>query len=311
MKEGIILSAAADEGAAKETRPEQETYRSLLKKGALRLEKAGVPDAAWDASLLLGWAGGPDRTHLPLFQNAAVSARVQERFTEGIRRRESRIPLQQIMENICFMGFDFYVNEDVLCPRADTEVLTELALTVLTEKGNQSPRILDLCCGSGCIGISLARLLPQAKVCLSDISPRALAVARINAEKNAVLDQVCFAQGDLTDAVTDDGKKLRSENGDLPFDLICCNPPYIPSREIEGLMPEVRDHEPHLALDGGEDGLDFYRRLAKELRGATHILLEIGCEQAEAVRRIFHEAGWDHVTVHRDLAGLDRVVRIQ
>ena len=289
-----------------------------------RLEAAGVVDAQWDAQELLSWAGGPDRTHLPLVREAQLSEKAAARFEEAVTRRAQRIPLQQITGTAWFMGLAFSVNEAVLCPRQDTELLAERALEILEEGNDPAPRVLDLCCGSGCIGISLARLFPGAKVTLSDISEAALAVAERNAVRNNVEEQTEFAQGDLLAARLRDGRPLSG-----PFDLICCNPPYIPSGELDALMPEVRDHEPALALDGGTDGLDFYRRLAQELtplasplqrgevahsagrgRLAT-ILLEIGCEQGEAVRNIFESALPCTVTVLKDLAGLDRVAEVR
>lgn len=287
------------------------TVQESLTAAVSRLEAAGVPDAKWDAQELLTWAGGPDRTHLPLVRDAALSEGTAARFEEGLCLRERRVPLQQILGTAWFMGLPFSVSEDVLCPRSDTEVLVELALKRMEAEGRNDPRILDLCCGSGCIGISLARFLPGAKVILSDISSKALALAKKNAGRNAVAEQILTAQGDLLDAVTENGITLKERLKRGNIDLICCNPPYIPSDEINALMPEVRDHEPVLALDGGADGLDFYRRLARELRPyKTPVLLEIGCEQGAAVREIFESTGAEPVMIHRDLAGLDRVAEV-
>ena len=233
------------------------------------------------------------------------------RFEEGLIRRERREPLQQIVGQTWFMGLPFRVSDRVLCPRPDTENLVELALRRVEK--TEAPRILDLCCGSGCIGISLAHFLPRANVVLSDISEEALALARENAALNGVRERISFACGDLLEAsLTETGGPLGR------FDIICCNPPYIPGAEIGGLMPEVRDHEPRLALDGGEDGLDFYRRLTADLgrccgkaapedAPAPLLFLEIGCEQGPAVREIFENTGRYRVLVHPDLAGLDRV----
>ena len=289
-----------------------------MERAVRRLEAAGVTDARWDAEELLEWAGGPDRTHFPLLRDAALSEKAAVRLEEGLRLREKRVPLQQITGTAWFMGLPFYVNEKVLCPRQDTERLTERALEILRESGNPAPRVLDLCCGSGCIGISLARLMPGIRAVLSDLSEEALQTARANAERNGVSAQLRFARGDLLDARTEDGLPLPER-----FDLICCNPPYIPSGEISSLMPEVREHEPRLALDGGTDGLDLYRRLAaswirdgsgkKAEKKATApvLLLEIGCEQGEAVRTIFETGLPCTVTVLRDLAGLDRVAEVR
>ena len=282
-----------------------------LRQAERRLTAAGVPDADWDAKELLEWAGGPGRSRLPLMSDEPLAEESARRFEDGLRLREKRIPLQQITGRTWFMGLPFAVTDQVLCPRPDTEVLVELAIA--RAKDVPRPRILDLCCGSGCIGISLAHYLPRAEVVLSDISSEALKLAGRNAALNGLRDRISLAAGDLLDAViTDSGAPLGT------FDLICCNPPYIPGDEIGDLMPEVRDHEPRLALDGGPDGLDFYRRLAAELsplprresgaEGRTApLLLEIGCEQGAAVKEIFEQAGWRRVRIHPDLAGLDRV----
>ncbi len=288
-----------------------ETIRDILTQAVRRLTTAGVPDASWDAKELLEWAGGPDRSRLPLMEEEPLPEEAAARFEEGVRRREQRVPLQQITGRTWFMGLPFAVNDQVLCPRPDTENLAERAGRAA--EAMESPRILDLCCGSGCIGVSLAHFLPQARIVLSDISEEALAVARRNAALNGVADRVSFACGDLLDAVIPETREPLGV-----FDIICCNPPYIPGSEIETLMPEVRDHEPRLALDGGEDGLDFYRRLAADLgrccknaapedAPAPLLFLEIGCEQGPAVREIFENTGRYRVLVHPDLAGLDRV----
>jgi len=285
---------------------------AFLQTAIQTLRSAGVPDPEWDGAELLEWAGGPDRAHLPLW-DGRLSEEAQARFQEGVRLRAARIPLQQIIGRCWFMGLPFKINREVLCPRPDTEILCERALKILKDREGR-PSVLDLCCGSGCIGLSLAKLHPEARVILSDISPGALALARENAALNGVEERCEFVQGDMLAPFTE-----------TSFDLIVCNPPYIPSGEIEELMPEVRDHEPRLALDGGADGLEFYRRLAspcpppdegegaaKRREGATcpHLLLEIGCEQGEAVKALFLKAGWKKVLVHKDYAGLDRVVEV-
>ena len=294
--------------------------RGRLKDAILRLTAAGVPDPKWDAEELLEWAGGLDRSHLPLW-DGFLEEDVWRRFEQGLALREQRIPLQQITGRTWFMGLPFQVTDQVLCPRSDTETLVERAISLL--KDVPKPRVLDLCCGSGCIGLSLAHFLPEAQVVLSDISPEALALAKQNAALNGLTERTSFALGDMLEARLEESEDSIK---DLSFDLICCNPPYIPAAEIEELMPEVRDHEPRLALDGGADGLDFYHRLATLCpppdagegacaaggrgRLTSHLLLEIGCEQAAAVTEIFKAAGYRNICVHRDLAGLDRVVEV-
>ena len=206
-----------------------------------------------------------------------------------------RVPLQYILGTQEFMGLTFMVNDNVLIPRQDTETLVEQVLKELPEGG----RFLDLCTGSGCIAISVKTMAPAAEVTASDVSKTAITVAKENARRlNTVID---WEVSDLFTAVTG------------TYDLIASNPPYIPTADIETLMPEVRDFEPHLALDGFEDGLHYYRKIVPEamdyLKDGGALLVEIGCDQAEAVQRIFSEAGYDEIHIVKDLAGNDRVVK--
>lgn len=228
-------------------------------------------------------------------------------FYENFEKRRRRIPLAQILGRQSFYGLDFFVNEDVLIPRADTECLVDLVLEdyaelAKTEKGNSLPlRILDLCTGSGCIGISVAKHLPYQELLLVDLSEKALAVAKKNAEMH-LGENVRLLQSDLLTEVQ--GKK---------YSLLLSNPPYIVSRVIPGLEREVSEYEPKMALDGGEDGLIFYRRIAKEAKAillpGARLYLEIGYDQGESVKDIFQKEGYEAVEVFPDLSGNPRVVR--
>ena len=228
-------------------------------------------------------------------------------FYENFEKRRRRIPLAQILGRQSFYGLDFFVNEDVLIPRADTECLIDLVLEdyaelAKTEKGNSLPlRILDLCTGSGCIGISVAKHLPYQELLLVDLSEKALAVAKKNVEMH-LGKNVTLLQSDLLTEVQ--GKK---------FSLLLSNPPYIVSRVIPGLEREVSEYEPKMALDGGEDGLVFYRRIAKEakevLLPGARLYLEIGYDQGESVKDIFQKEGYEAVEVFPDLSGNPRVLR--
>ena len=216
------------------------------------------------------------------------------RYRDLVTKRGERIPLQHLTGEQEFMGLDFHVNEHVLIPRQDTECLVERVLPYVDGK-----RVLDVCTGSGCIAIAIAKLGKPLIVHGVDISEEALAVARQNAtELNASVE--LFA-GDLMTKM--DGQ----------YDVIVSNPPYIPPSVIEGLMPEVRLHEPMLALDGGQDGLEFYRRIAGQavtrLAPNGRLFLEIGCEQAAAVAEILQKQGYREVQVFQDLAGKDRIVQ--
>ena len=204
------------------------------------------------------------------------------------------------------MGYTFYVNEHVLIPRMDTECLVEEAVRDIRETLKSKPeaepdsvRVLDLCTGSGCIGISVKLLCPKVRVFLSDLSDQALEVARRNAERLGA--SVEILQGDLFEPV--EGR----------FDYILSNPPYIPSGDIKELMPEVRDHEPLMALDGSEDGLAFYRRIIdacpRYLKTGGSLIFEIGAWQGQDVEKLLQNAGFSNIRTLQDLAGLDRVVR--
>ena len=251
-------------------------------------------------------------------------------FFENFEKRRRRIPLAQILGRQSFYGLDFFVNEDVLIPRADTECLVDLVLedyadlakqagktysekrnsenvsnkhedNVENEANSSSLNILDLCTGSGCIGISVAKHLPYQELLLVDLSEKALAVAKKNAEKH-LRGNVELLQSDLL-----------TEVHEKRFSLLLSNPPYIVSRVIPGLEREVSEYEPKMALDGGEDGLIFYRRIAKEakkvLLPGARLYLEIGYDQGESVKDIFQKEGYEAVEVFPDLSGNPRVVR--
>ena len=226
-------------------------------------------------------------------------------FFENFEKRRRRIPLAQILGRQSFYGLDFFVNEDVLIPRADTECLVDLVLEdyadLAKQAGYSSLKILDLCTGSGCIGISVAKHLPYQELLLVDLSEKAFAVAKKNAEKH-LGENVTLLQSDLLTGVQ--GKK---------FSLLLSNPPYIVSRVIPGLEREVSEYEPKMALDGGEDGLVFYRRIAKEAKAVllpgARLYLEIGYDQGESVKDIFQKEGYEAVEVFPDLAGNPRVLR--
>lgn len=251
-------------------------------------------------------------------------------FFENFEKRRRRIPLAQILGRQSFYGLDFFVNEDVLIPRADTECLVDLVLedyadlakqagktyaekrnsehvsnkhedNVENEANSSSLKILDLCTGSGCIGISVAKHLPYQELLLVDLSEKALAMAKKNAEKH-LGENVTLLQSDLLTGVQ--GKK---------FSLLLSNPPYIVSRVIPGLDREVSEYEPKMALDGGEDGLVFYRRIAREAKAVllpgARLYLEIGYDQGESVKDIFQKEGYEAVEVFPDLSGNPRVLR--
>lgn len=278
--------------------------QQIYREGTAYLEKAGIADAAQDAWLLLSYVTGISRAVYYGYPDRCVSEEEAERYFSCIDRRSRRIPLQHITGEQEFMGYSFLVNEHVLIPRQDTEILVEEALKLL----KPGMHILDICTGSGCILLSLLKRSEELKTgsalpdeCVgigTDISEEALAVAEKNAERLGV--HVDFIQSDLFGQV--EGK----------FDMILSNPPYIPTEIIDKLQDEVRLHDPYIALDGKEDGLHFYRAIiragADYMKNGSYLLFEIGCEQGEAVSALLKNAGYGDICVKKDLAGLDRVV---
>ena len=281
------------------------TLYDLLNEGSAAPLQAGDTDGENDAKLLLFEAFHLDLVHFlmdrlrPLSESDAETQEKMQTYRGMIAKRASRIPLQQILGSQEFMGLEFYVNEHVLIPRQDTETLVEL---VLQEQHGREKKLLDLCTGSGCIAISLAVKGGYESVTATDLSEEALKVAERNAKAHQ--KEIIFRQGDLFTALP------QSEAG--TFDIITSNPPYIPTAVIATLEPEVREHEPMMALDGTEDGLKFYRQIAKKagtwLKPGGVIYLEIGYDQGEAVSGLLREAGFDKVRVVKDLPGKDRVV---
>ena len=269
-------------------------YRKLYETGKDRLEKAGIQEAALDARLLLEEVCRTDRNTLLVHGDRAVTEEEETQFRIFIERRSTHEPLQQITGWQEFMGLRFSVTEDVLVPRQDTETLVEEVMRYLRD----GMEILDVCTGSGCIILSLLRYSNGCRGVGCDISEKALAVAGQNAKELGISAQ--FIQSDLFESI--EGR----------FEYIVSNPPYIRKDMIPTLMEEVRDHEPLIALDGGEDGLDFYRKITREatehLYSGGMLFFEIGYDQGEAVKLLMEEEGYEEVTVSQDLAGLDRVV---
>jgi len=270
------------------------TVREALRLGSGILDSAGVPDARLDAEYLMAGVLDVPRLLALAAGDTQLTDRRTEEYLDLIGRRASREPLQYILGTQSFMGFIFRVRPLVLIPRQDTETLCEQALLWAPEGGS----LLDLCTGSGALAIAIKKLREDLAVTATDISGEALDLARENA---LALDaEVRFLQGDLLAPV-------RGER----FDVIVSNPPYIPTADIPGLQAEVLK-EPALALDGGPDGLAFYRRITEKAKDALNaggaLLMEIGCSQAADVRALMNSAGFTGLQTVRDMAGLDRVV---
>lgn len=262
----------------------------LLKHITLQFRQADILDARFEARVLTAHILGIDAACLSPISEISVTDQMQADAQQLVQQRIQGEPLQYLLGEWSFMGLPFFVSRGVLIPRADTEVLCEKAIDLIRKRGYR--KILDLCCGTGCIGISLAKLC-GVSVSLADISSTCLALAKKNVERNGVVAE-CIQ--------TD----LFSELSNRRFDLICCNPPYLTESDMDALQREVR-HEPSLALYGGRDGLDFYRQIAASYRDFLSpngaILLEIGNTQAEAVSSLFQTD-----VVWKDYAGNLRVV---
>lgn len=274
------------------------TIQELLLFGKEQLEQSGNEYAKYERKVLLEHVLGCNYMYMLTHGEEEVSADKEQEYKKLIARRCGHYPLQYMLGYAHFMDYTFYVDAHVLIPRNDTEILVETANAILENRKDAGIRVLDLCCGSGCIGISLKLYVKGLILTLSDVSKEALAVAKRNLEKYSLEAELICAN--LFDDITE------------KQDMIVCNPPYIESRIIDTLMPEVREHEPMLALDGGDDGLDFYREItgqaAKYLKEGGWLIFEIGYNQGKAVSELMEQAGFLEVEVKKDYAGLERVV---
>ena len=283
------------------------TYKEVLEDGIQLLETAAIEEARLDAWLLLEYTAGITRAWYYAHDDQKPEQETADRYRELCTRRAKRIPLQHLTGKAYFMGYEFDVDERVLIPRQDTEILAEEALRLLTDK--RSPEILDMCTGSGCLLLSILMEKEDAHGTGVDISEGALAVAEKN-RKNLHLEERAL----LVKSDTFSGEYFQKNSSEHPmeYDMLISNPPYIPTADIQQLMDEVRLHDPVLALDGKEDGLYFYRRITEEalryLKPGGWLLYEIGCDQGEAVSRIMRTNDFSNIAVKKGLAGLDRVV---
>lgn len=278
------------------------TLKQLYKVGTVKLAEEGIEEFSLDAWYLLEYVTGVSKAMYFAEPERAVSEENADRYIDCIRRRAAHIPLQHITGEQEFMGYPFCVNEHVLIPRQDTEVLVEEAIQVMRPK----MKVLDMCTGSGCIVLSILKMCREKYYMTdlqgigADVSEEALKVARENGRRLGV--PVTWIQSDLFAKIPEEEK----------YDVIVSNPPYIETAVIDTLQEEVRLHDPYIALDGKEDGLYFYRRIISEagkyLKMQGKLMFEIGCDQAEAVEELMKNAGYEQITVKKDLAGLDRVV---
>lgn len=276
------------------------TAQEWLREACAALENAGIADADSDAWLIFSHVTGMSRMMYTLERDRCLSEEERGCLADMLEKRKQHIPVQQLTKEAWFMGYPFFVDENVLIPRMDTEILVEAVLTRLgriPEKKAGERRILDMCTGSGCILLSLLKETKGLLGTGADISDKALRVARENAARLECEAQ--FIRSDMWENIED------------TYEVIVSNPPYIVTKVIPTLDAEVRDHEPVLALDGGEDGLDFYRRIIADawrfLVPGGLLAFEIGYDQGQALTELLHHAGYKDIEILKDLAGLDRV----
>ena len=283
------------------------TYKELLEEGYQILNSAGIEEARLDAWLLLEFAADIKRAWYYAHMDETAETAVAEQYRQLCEKRAQHIPLQHLTGQAYFMGYEFYVDDRVLVPRQDTETLVEEAISHLREL--PAPKILDMCTGSGCILLSLLMELPQASGTGADVSTDALEVAKENTRRLGLEKRAELIQSDLYSA---DYFEKNSRKKCMEYDMLISNPPYIRTADIDGLMDEVRLHDPRLALDGKADGLYFYEKITEQagkyLKPGGWLIYEIGCDQGKDVAEIMKKKGFIQIEVKKDLAGLDRIV---
>lgn len=273
----------------------------LINLGMKKLEEVGIDTARLDATLLLGKVIGKDRLYMLTNGSEEISLENERVYFSLIEERMKKKPMQYILGSVEFMGLELNVEEGVLIPRGDTEVLVERVLEDIQEESDIN--VCDLCCGSGAIGIAIARFRKNIKVDSIDLFPIPEKITKENIEKLGLKERITFIKSDLLEEAIKEEKK---------YEIIVSNPPYIKEEEIKGLMEDVKDYEPHTALSGGEDGLIFYRRIVDEsisvLKENGVLAFEIGHDQGKEVKDLMEAKGYKNIEVLKDLAGLDRVV---
>lgn len=273
--------------------------QDALQTASAKLKQFNIEYPIMEAQILLAYVLDADRLYLHVHGKDLLTAQQQQSYQQLTEARCQKTPIAYLTHSKEFMSLNFYVDERVLIPRPDTEILAEEAIRIASDI--DSPGVLDLCCGSGCIGLSVAYNVPKLHAVLSDISEDALNIARINTDRLHLNDRIELIRSDLFEVV--DKRQ---------FHLIVSNPPYITDEAMHSLSEEILMHEPQSALRGGMDGLQFYRDIIAQasqyLTSPGYLLLEIGYDQAAAVQKIMHQHGYTEIRVLHDYAGHDRVV---
>ena len=296
-----IEVAIASLKAAEGIKDPDKKIEELINTGTSVLKESGIDTARLDAELLLGSVIEKNRVYLITHKEEDVNAENEKKYFDLIEKRRNKMPVKYILNKCEFMGIDFHVEEGVLIPRDDTEILVEEVLKNISE--NEEKQLCDLCCGSGAIGISLAHFRQNIEVDLIDYYPIPEKVSLINIKKNNLENRVSFIKSDLLEKPIENNKM---------YDIIVSNPPYIEENEIDTLMEDVKNYEPHTALNGGADGLEFYRKIIVQsqevLKNDGILAFEIGYNQGEAVKSLMNEYNFKNVKVIKDFASLDRIV---
>jgi release factor-specific protein-(glutamine-N5) methyltransferase len=287
--------------AAEGLEEEEKTIGELINIGTKILNQVEIDSARLDAQLLLGKVLNKDKLYLIINNEEKVSNNSKKEYLALIKKRKDKLPIKYILGEGDFMGLDFFLEEGVLIPRSDTEVLVEQVLDIVSE--NESLEVCDLCCGSGAIGIALAHYRKNIRVDCIDFYAVPEKITKKNIIRNQLEDRVNYIMSDLLEVPINEKKK---------YNVIVSNPPYIKEEEIDKLMQDVKDYEPRTALSGGEDGLLFYRKIVEDskktlIKGGI-LFFEIGYDQGKNVKTMMEDNGYGEVKVIKDLAGLDRVV---
>lgn len=275
--------------------------REILKKAADILKDKGIEDSFNEAAVLFAFASDKPKTYIFTHMDKSADENIIKRFDGFIIKRSRRMPVAYIVGSAWFMSLEFYVNESTLIPRPETEGLAEEVLRLAKDSNNKKISVLDLCTGSGCVGISIAYHNKKIAATLSDINPDCIKIARKNISKHRLNDRVSAIKSDLYQFL-----------GNTKFDYIIANPPYIPSKDLNELDADVRLYEPTLALDGGEDGLDFYKLIisgaAEHLNSNGRIFLEAGIYQTDSIASILSNAGFKEISIKNDINGIPRIL---
>ncbi|MCK5758867.1 MAG: peptide chain release factor N(5)-glutamine methyltransferase [Clostridiales bacterium] len=275
--------------------------REILKKADKILSDNGIEDSYNESTILFVYVLNKSKTYIYTHMDVDVDVDVELKFLECIKKRSKSMPVAYIVNKAWFMSLELFVNEATLIPRPETEGLVEEVLRVIKESSEEKVELLDICTGSGCIGLAVAYYNKKVEATLSDINLECIEVSRKNILMNNLEDRVKVTKSNLFSAFNN-----------LKFDVITANPPYIPSEDIRNLDSDVRLYEPLCALDGGTDGLDFYRNIAAETKNHLKengcLFMEIGINQSEAVKEILRKSGYANISIKNDISEIPRII---